>query len=245
MRQLIRFLILITIALSALLVAPQAVFALSGGCTDLNDPFLDRNYGQTFQASRAYQAGDVITISVTSVVPAGATLTLQVPDGTTVASTSAPGTVIYRFPADFTGDISWNIGASNGNFTVSCGREGEGSALALPPDDRLNWQHGDLTAVLYLRADDSGEAAIEVFQVGADSSGNFLCRLTRDDMTDFEENRPTVNTLILECSPTVRWYMLTSGEVQVNIGPDGGGNEYVMVFDSDTLQPVGRYKFGV
>jgi len=111
-----------------------------------------------------------------------------------------------------------------------------------PPDDRLNWKRGDLYAVIYRRADSNGNPSLQIYDVDAESHGHLLCVFTQADLSS---EPPDQNTLIRACSPIVHLYQLSSGEAQVNIGPDAEGKSYILVFDAETFEVANVYNLNV
>jgi hypothetical protein len=111
-----------------------------------------------------------------------------------------------------------------------------------PPDDRLNWKRGDLHAVIYRRPDANGDPSLQIYTVDAESKGQLLCVFTLADLSD---ESPAEHRLIRECSSIVHLYQLSSGEAQVNIGPDAEGKNYVLVFDADTFEVANVYTLNV
>jgi len=100
----------------------------------------------------------------------------------------------------------------------------------LARDSRLNFKMGDLTAVVYRNRDQQGAPALVVYGVNGQSRGYFLCTITNEDLAAFDGKNPSQNTLIKTCSDTVKVYVLTTGEIQVNITE--ANKVFVTVFDS-------------
>lgn len=100
----------------------------------------------------------------------------------------------------------------------------------LPRDSRLNFKTGDLTAVVYRNADQQGAPALVIYGVNEFSRGYLLCTITNDDLAALGEKTPDKNTLIKACSENVKVYMLTTGEIQINITERN--KVFVTVFDS-------------
>ncbi len=100
----------------------------------------------------------------------------------------------------------------------------------LARDSRLNFKTGDLTAVVYRNRDQQGSPALVIYAVNAQSRGYFLCTVTNEDLATQDGNNPTQNTLIKTCNDNVKVYVLTTGEIQVNITEQN--KVFVTVFDS-------------
>ncbi|MCB9450272.1 MAG: hypothetical protein H6672_02470 [Anaerolineaceae bacterium] len=102
----------------------------------------------------------------------------------------------------------------------------------LPPDERLNWQQGDLTAVVYAASDSSGAPALHVYGVNADSQGYFLASVTQADLAPYRNAPlPAHNTVIKTLGENVTLYRLVSGEFALVIGPDAEGKNWQVIFD--------------
>lgn len=89
--------------------------------------------------------------------------------------------------------------------------------LPVRPDDRLNWMNGDTAAVIYSRSDGANNPAVHVYCVGEDGRGTLGLVVTQADLADIPMP-PARNTLVassLQCD--VSFYILTTGEVQINI----------------------------
>jgi len=115
------------------------------------------------------------------------------------------------------------------------------SAAATPViDDRLNYQHGDLYAVLYASKDEAGDPAIDVYCVG-EEGGVFGFQIPGSAFTAVA-SPPAANTQVFEstaCGVLVSAFVLTTGEYQINIGPDIEGKVDVIIFHG--MPPDGIY----
>ncbi len=70
--------------------------------------------------------------------------------------------------------------------------------------------------------------AIDVFMVDGSSEGQFLFTVNAADFGSYLTNPPAQNMLIKQVGD-VSVYVLTTGEVQVNYGPDAEGKSYVII----------------
>jgi hypothetical protein len=100
----------------------------------------------------------------------------------------------------------------------------------MPRDARLNFKTGDLTAVVYRNRDDKGAPAIVIYGVNESSRGYLLCTVTNADLGDLATQAPKQNTLVKRCSAQVVVYVLTTGEIQINISEQN--KVFVTVLDS-------------
>lgn len=97
-----------------------------------------------------------------------------------------------------------------------------------PGDLRANCQGIEFYGV-FTRG--SGAACnIDAFRFNAQGQSRRVFRATRAEIAAVPEF-PAVNTLI-EQNDAIALYRLTSGEFQVNAGPDGNGKVYVLIFNN-------------
>jgi predicted outer membrane repeat protein len=116
------------------------------------------------------------------------------------------------------------------------------------PDDRINPGQGDTYAAVYVRRDDEGRAAIHIYCVNNQSQG-YLGLVVTQDAVEAVDAAPEINTLVAESDfCNVAFYALTSGEYQINIGPDRGGDVRVLIFrglNAGSLRFSGFNVFGI
>jgi hypothetical protein len=99
-----------------------------------------------------------------------------------------------------------------------------------PPDHRVNWQRGDLHAVIYPAHDDSGNPTIHIYCVDENSNGFLALVITEADLDGFDHT-PAANTLVKSSDLCpVAFYILTTGEYQINIGLVATGGNYEVIF---------------
>ena len=113
-----------------------------------------------------------------------------------------------------------------------CGTAGAAgsSTVLMPPDSRINWQHGDSDAVVYPARDDAGDPALHVYCVDGDGDGYLSFAVTGADIASYPE-QPAENTLIArDDACPVQFHILTTGEYQVTIGPDEAGDVRAVIF---------------
>lgn len=94
-----------------------------------------------------------------------------------------------------------------------------------PDDGRLQ---PDAAAPVAVYCQDYG---IDIYGINADSTGTLAFTASNEAIEAVGE-APEVNTLIAE-EGNVRLYRLTTGEFQINAGPDAEGKEYVLIWDDD------------
>lgn len=138
----------------------------------------------------------------------------------------------FAFADGFTyTDIAVEAGARSDTWRFHCNGviENLGGGLSGLSDGRLNYYHGDLINVLY-RSNVDSQPAIAVYGLDEDSNGIRRGYFTLDDIAPYIDNPPAVNTAIRTIDESTL-YALTSGEFQINIGPDDEGKLYTVIFD--------------
>ena len=201
--------------------------ALSGtGVTELN------LMGQSFNA------GEVIVVRVNPFaaivslrIAVGGGPPAQVTTGNSITPAAyvipATGVIAQVQAASTVGPI--NIDSSCLSVAQAAGLVG-GSIITQPPDERSNWQRGDLHAVVYPALDDAGSPAIHVYCVDAEGNGFISMIITEDDLAGFDP-LPSSNTLVKQSDDCpVSFYILTTGEYQINIGLVATGGVYEVIF---------------
>lgn len=127
-------------------------------------------------------------------------------------------------PADGCDDVDEGVDVG-GPATGSSG----GGWPAYLFDGRLNPLMGDTLAVAYPGVDDVGGMALNLYCINDNADVFFAMQVTADDLP---ESTPAVNTLV-KASPNcnVAFYALSTGEYQINIGPDAEGKVYEVIFN--------------
>jgi len=106
---------------------------------------------------------------------------------------------------------------------------------SLAGDTRLNRYHGDLVSALYSASDSDGNPTIRVYDINADSSGALRGDYAYALFQPYLNNPPSVNTYLGTLGRT-RLYALTSGEFQINVGPDAEGKIHEVILNG--IPPV-------
>ncbi|MBL8163707.1 MAG: hypothetical protein JNJ61_17100, partial [Anaerolineae bacterium] len=90
-------------------------------------------------------------------------------------------------PENYTGPAQLNIDAVSmvAGGSEACGEVVTTPVVVRPPDHRLNWQDGDLEAVVYPANDDNGNPSLHVYCVNETSQGYIAMVITEADLVDF------------------------------------------------------------
>ena len=100
--------------------------------------------------------------------------------------------------------------------------EGDGGQGFDPGDGRIE---PDAAAPIAVYCHDYG---IDVYGINQDSTGSLVFTATTEEI-DAVGTAPDENTLI-EAHGNIRLYRLTTGEFQINAGPDAEGKEYILIW---------------
>jgi hypothetical protein len=95
----------------------------------------------------------------------------------------------------------------------------------------INEGHGDHWASLYNDVTDSGDPSVKVYCI-VGGQGQYGGQFSKAELKAIPRN-PDANVTIktiTSCAAPIGVYLLTTGEYQVNIGPDGEGKTAVIIF---------------
>jgi hypothetical protein len=113
-------------------------------------------------------------------------------------------------------------------------------------EESVNPDLGDLIAQVFEVEDANGDPALHIYEINDESEGEFALAITLDDIAPYIDNPPAANTEIKSsASGKVTLYVLTTGELQINIGPDADGNVHVVIFSGLPPTNVYGYSFNV
>lgn len=102
------------------------------------------------------------------------------------------------------------------------------SGINYPPDNRINWQFGDThIGILYAGAD--GTLDLYVYE----TNSYIFDFITPDNIEPFIDSPPDVNTLI-RSEGQISVYVLATGQIQFNFGPDNEGKIWVFIMNDLT-----------
>jgi hypothetical protein len=228
-KKLLLLLPLVTVSVMIFGAASQApLHAASLDCHSIgliNGTYSVANYTAGWVGT--FAPGDVITVSVElGTATSGSFRIVGNSEGTVTLEgpSSIPGTLSHIvtsvLPADSIG-VGFFIDSSDGTVEVTA---------SCSTDERLNRGRGDHYAVLSRHVDGDGHPAIHLYCVDAESSrGTLGISVTQADLADYPAT-PETNTLV-KTNPlcNARFYILSSGAYQFNVGPDSEGKELVFI----------------
>ncbi len=129
-----------------------------------------------------------------------------------------------------TGPVSWVV------YLGDC------EVPAPPLDDRFEGTSVDV-AVYYDQ--ETGEG-LSIYAINASGEGSLVIRLTPEELAEWAAMTVTQNTLIAQnADGTIALYKLTTGEYQLNVGPDEEGKVQVTIFDGFPPTNTYGYDFNV
>ncbi len=213
--------------------------ATSTGCASLNGFQVILNGPTVIPEQVTLNAGEIIT--VTLVTPPLATfqdfsvvLTPTAGTPTTLIGTAAPGTYSAPVPFDFTGLVTLT-----GTFDAL----GISATCVVPAPTTvptISASVGTTEVNIFVVQDANGNTALNVYDIDENGNGVYQFTISDEDLAPFIASPPTTNTLIKSGS-NIALYALTSGEFQINAGPDAEGKTYVIIFDG--LPPSNVYGY--
>ncbi len=214
-------------------------------CESINGTFVDNQSLLRFNdpTNLGFKVGE--TLSVDAGGGSASSVRIEAPSGSGVASGGVPGNT--SFIIDAVGITSAAVVAEGGSFSgfVWCYAPDEFAVSQMlsgqaPPDSRINWQFGDLLAVIYPGSDVDGNPLLRVYAVSDGSQGDYLCTLQQADLRPRPRQARRPDDPIKTCGPTVRFYRLSSGELQAEVGPDAEGKLYRLVINPETMTVTQR-----
>ena len=98
-------------------------------------------------------------------------------------------------------------------------------------DVNVTFNDTDLGVSLIKSEDADGNVQMDLFHTDTGTTTTtYLFSITQDDLAKYADPLPTENTL-LASAEGVSVYVLTTGEIQVNAGPDAEGKTHVKIFN--------------
>ena len=82
---------------------------------------------------------------------------------------------------------------------------------------------------------------LDLYGINDEGDGKLIGSITQDMIEVYAENPPDENTLIESFGDNVNVYVLTTGEIQINVGPNEEGKTFVYIFDSIPWTSITTY----
>lgn len=133
---------------------------------------------------------------------------------------------------ELTAALSPDYSVGSPTLRINCGTLGYeiiGLSSGESTDGRLNPNAGDLLNVLYRGTDDSGNPVIDVYDVDG-TTGIYIGEFEYELFEPYLDEAPETNTELGSVDQATL-YALTTGEFQINIGPDIEGKYGIIVFN--------------
>jgi hypothetical protein len=150
------------------------------------------------------------------------------------------GTYTINFPAQPEGSnliIDVDAGATDRSKGVCSGLVNGNSAIAFA-DGRFCFGRGEADIALFPDGD-----GLLIYRLNEDDTGEKIFEFSGEELSEIVSN-PEANILIANTADNfVRFYRLSSGQYQINVGPNEEGKVYVCIFEAipDTDASVFSY----
>jgi hypothetical protein len=186
-----------------------------------------------------------VLMSQASGVPVGVTVVPTIPFSGPLPAVLPPGPYTFNlYDTDAVGTILGAPIATGSydptNFIASCG-----PATSTPPsspDDGsiADWIFTGSDLAVYPGRDSEGNVILNIYGVDADGNGYYLFSISPSDFGDAPDENTELKTV-----GNVTLYQLTTGELQLNIGPDAEGKVQVIIFDGLPPSVIYGYSYNV
>lgn len=147
-----------------------------------------------------------------------------------------PNGCVDPTPADGDGDgvpdVSDACPAVAGVAPTGCPAVVTGNGPYNAPDDRFNWgAPGGNDVALYANMTDTSNPSVDAYCINDNSNGYFGLSISEDDLAMYPAF-PEVNTLVASSEfCNLHFYILTSGQYQINMGPFSNNEVIEVIFD--------------
>ena len=196
--------------------APTLAASVSPGCAGYQSG-VTATFSATFTAVGPFYAGETLVINVFTAT----TITLRTGGVDVIPPSPTPGTFSYTWTTN-NADFQILAGA-NFNATIVCipvaGSDSSSPGITRALDDRLDRRWG-MPLASYCRND-----GFHFYLIADASKGVLRLIVTPQELAAVPE-KPEQNILIARSAENIRLYRLSSGEFQVNYGPNPNGDEY-------------------
>jgi hypothetical protein len=91
---------------------------------------------------------------------------------------------------------------------------------------------------LYENSDEDGNPSLDIYGVNDLGQGYYLLSVTQE-LIDVEPS--SIENILIAQTGTVAVYMLTTGEIQINVGPDKEGKIFVYILDGVPWTTINSY----
>ncbi len=110
--------------------------------------------------------------------------------------------------------------------------------------DALNSGINDLDVQIFNGTDDNGNPTLQIYALNDEGDGTLALEITQDIIAPYIDNPPSENTTLMTSeNGKVTLYILDTGELQINSGPDSEGKIHVLIFDG--IPPTNIYGYTI
>lgn len=116
------------------------------------------------------------------------------------------------------------------------GTDGNGNNLP------INEGNSENEVAVYNATDDNGDPSLHIYNINDEGNGTLALAITQDIIAPYIDNPPAENTeLLTSADGKVTLYILDTGELQINSGPDAEGKIHVIILDG--IPPTNIYGY--
>jgi hypothetical protein len=208
---------LLIIGIAGSVIAGVAVISSVTGATFYCDAVtVDywSNVDQTYRVVNVDAGDQAVSAQINFPNTGGLTETIQIP----LTQTTPDGTVLK---------LQMFLGTWFDVFNSGTGQIAQGACSGLPAPQPPRYYIGNTGAILALFA----VGDVLDFYAVEGSEGFGIFHITAEELDEMYPGNPDVNTLIFQSDDgKLAFYKLTSGEYQINVGPDNDGVVHVFIF---------------
>lgn len=104
---------------------------------------------------------------------------------------------------------------------------------------------GSLRVAVFAEQYAEGGVGLDVYAIGDDGEGRLIFDISGDLLAALPEHPASNVRLAISADGKIALYLLTTGELQLNVGPDIAGTVKVAVFDAVPPSKIYFYEFNV
>ncbi|MEQ8674017.1 MAG: hypothetical protein RLP44_24750 [Aggregatilineales bacterium] len=106
----------------------------------------------------------------------------------------------------------------------------------------INEGNSENEVAVYNAKDDNGDPTLHIYDINDEGDGTLALEITQGIIAPYIDNPPAENTALMTSdNGKVTLYVLDTGELQINSGPDAEGKIHVLIFDG--IPPTNIYGY--